>query len=244
MERKKYLSLIIILFVNVTLRAQSSNVIYKAYIKGNMVSWKQAIDSMENIKNKSVTTLNELVNYQYGYIAWCIGNKKSKEAEIYLKKAYVNLELLNIKNINESQYLAYKSAFTGFEIGINHFKAPFIGKKSLEYAQKAVNANNKNGFAYFQLGNVYFYMPVMVGGSKTLAIEHYLKALKLFETNPKNYNNNWNYLNLLATIINAYYDLENYEEAKRYCIKALSVEPEFDWVKNHLYIKILNKLKK
>ncbi len=244
MERKKYLCFIIVSLINTNLWGQSNNAIYKSYIKGDMISWKRIIDSLENVKNQSANTLYELINFQYGYVAWCIGNKKSKEAEEYLKKAYVNLELSKNKNLSESQYFAYKSAFIGFEIGIHHYKAPLIGKRSLAYANKAVHANNKNGFAYFQLGNVYFHMPVVVGGSKVISLENYLKAIKLYESDHGKYEKNWNYLNLLVAIINNYYELEQYEEAKRYCLKALTVEPDFDWVKNHLYVKILNKLKK
>ena len=54
--------------------------------------------------------------------------------------------------------------------------------------------------------------------------------------------NNWNFLNLLATIINAYYEIGNYGKAKQYCIKTLEIEPNFDWVKNVLYPKTLKKL--
>ncbi|MGC9385086.1 MAG: hypothetical protein ACP5D6_10845, partial [Kosmotogaceae bacterium] len=61
------------------------------------------------------------------------------------------------------------------------------------------------------------------------------------DKNHASLNDNWNYLNLLATIINAYYEIGNYEKAKQYCIKTLAIESNFDWVKNVLYPKTLKK---
>ncbi len=54
--------------------------------------------------------------------------------------------------------------------------------------------------------------------------------------------NNWNYLNSIVNLINSYYQLGKYQQAKDYCIEALEVESEFLWVKNELYPKILKKL--
>lgn len=53
---------------------------------------------------------------------------------------------------------------------------------------------------------------------------------------------NWNYLNLLATIINAYIELEQYQKAKYFCDKTLAIEPHFDWVKRILYPQVLKQI--
>lgn len=99
-----------------------------------------------------------------------------------------------------------------------------------------------NPLAYAQLGNIAFYTPKLFGGSKAEAMQHYAKALKLMQTNMQNLKNSWNYLNLLATIINAHMELEQYKMAKKYCLITLTFEPEFEWVKNKLYPEILKKL--
>ena len=51
---------------------------------------------------------------------------------------------------------------------------------------------------------------------------------------PANLEYNWNYLNMLTTVINAYISVEQYALARQYCQKALTIEPEFDWVKHKL----------
>lgn len=238
MERKKYILIALFVSLCVSVFGQTNMKIYKAYIQGNMVAWKTHMDSHK--ANTNEQKLN-LVNYQYGYIAYCIDQDKDDEAEKYLAKAETLLAELKKQQYEISMVNAYKSAFVGFKIGLSPYKAPFIGQESLDFAKKSVAQNGSNYFGYVQLGNIAFYTPAMFGGSKADAMKHYLKALELLEKNPALLKDNWNYLNLLATIINAYYEIGNYGKAKHYCIKTLEIEPNFDWVKNVLYPKTLKK---
>ncbi len=196
-----------------------------------MVAWKTYMDSYKANTNEQKLTL---INYQYGYIAYCIGKDNDVEAEKYLAKSETLLAELEKEQYKTSMVNAYKSAFVGFKIGLSPYKAPFIGQESLNYAKKSLTLDGSNYFGYVQLGNIAFYTPAIFGGSKTDAIKHYLKALELLEKNPFSLKNNWNYLNLLATIINAYYEMGENENAKTYCIKTKAIEPNFDWVHNDI----------
>lgn len=229
MERTKYILIALFVSFCVSVFGQTNTEIYKAYIQGNMVAWKAHMDSYK--ANNNEQKLN-LVNYQYGYIAYCIDQDKDDEAEKYLAKAETLLAELEKQQYKISMVNAYKSAFVGFKIGLSPYKAPFIGQESLDFANKAVAQDSTNYFAYVQLGNIAFYTPAIFGGSKTDAMKHYLKAFELIETNPNLHTNNWNYLNLLATIINAYYEMGKNEKAKTYCIKTKAIETNFDWVNN------------
>lgn len=208
-----------------------------------MNNWKFSMDSIDAVGQKTDKELLDLINYQYGYIAWCIDKKFSVEAKRYLKKSLDNLKQLEEKNFELSMVHAYKAAFVGFEIGLSPYKAPFIGPESLDNALKSLSLDSTNALGHIQLGNIAYYTPRMFGGSKTNAFGHYLKALDIMEKNNKFMVQNWNYLNLLATLINAYIETDQYELAKTYCIQALEVEPEFEWVKNSLYPQVLKKLK-
>lgn len=240
MERKKYLFLIFFSLSFLLLCGQNNKAIYQAFISGNMTRWKKNIDSLNHIKQKTNKEKLDLINYQYGYVGYCIGQKKYSEAEDYIAKSEKYIKQLENKNYNLSMLFAYKAAFIGFEIGISPYKAPFIGSKSMTFAQKAVDYNPKNAFAYLQLANVAYYTPIIFGGSKKEAMHYYLKAAKIMEEDNEMHQN-WNYLNLLAKIINAYAKEKKYGEAKKYCIKTLAIEPEFEWVKNDIYPKILKK---
>ncbi len=243
MERKKYLSFIFIILITMTMNliSQNKQTIYNAFIFNKMDDWKKVIDDLQKIPNKSDELMLELINYQYGYIAWCLGNDKESIGEDYLDIADENLEILEKKKYSLSMVYAYKSAFYGFKIGISNWKAPFIGPKSDKAANTGLKYDSNNWFVYLQLGNIKFYSPKIFGGSKSDAINLYLKAMELIEKQPQLTNNNWNYLSLLTTIAQAYEEMENYTEAKKFYEKVMKIEPNFTWVKNELYPKLLKK---
>ncbi len=242
MERKKYLFAILMLTLSLTITAQTSQNIYQAYTQGNMARWKTIIDSLQAKPWLPSGALLDLINYQYGYIAYCLGNDRKSEAREYLKKASANLEKLKARNYEPSMIYAYKSAFVGFEIGLAWYRAPFIGTKSLEYAQKAVELDEKNPLALIQLGNIAYYTPEVMGGSKIKALEFYTKALKIMESSSQGNQQNWNYLNLMVTLITVYFDLNQPQKARELCKKTLTIEPQFQWLRKEICAEILTKL--
>ena len=239
MERTKYILIVILWCFFVSISRQTNTPIYQAYISGNMAEWKKYMDLYNANTNEKKLSL---INYQYGYIAFCIDQNKDDEAEKYLQKAESLMSELEKYQYQLSMLYAYKSAFIGFKIGLSPYKAPFIGQESLTFAEKSVELDGTNYFGHIQLGNIIYYTPSIFGGSKTEAMKHYLKALELIEKKSDILKKNWNYLNLLATVINAYYELKQYRQAERFCVKTLAIEPEFNWVKNQLYPKIKKHL--
>jgi len=242
MERKRNLLIGLFLIHFIGLFGQSNKNIYQAYITSNMGLWKSTIDSLERISHLTNAKKLDLLNYHYGYIGWCIDQNKSSEANKHVAKARHIIKQLENDKYNLSMLQAYHSALIGFEIGLSPYKAPFIGAKSQEYAEQSIAIDSANALGYEQLGHIYYYKPKLFGGSKNEAVKYYEKALKLMESKPSDLKSNWNYLNLLATIVKAYLETEQYDTAKNYSLKALHVEPEFDWIKNSLHPQILKKL--
>ncbi len=241
--------IVLILFLTLILTkiiAQTSDkqIIYKAYIDGKMSVWKTHIDKMQATPKKTNAYRLELVNYQYGYIAWCIGSDKDDEAEVYLNIALDHIEALENQIYQIHILNAYKSAFWGFKIGLAMYKAPFLGPESMEFAELSVKNNPNNYFGYIQLGNIEYYMPSTFGGSKVRALEYYIKAEKIMYANTELTNSNWNYLSLLVTIAQAFEHFKQYETAKLYYEKCLKIEPNFKWVKNQLYPELTKKMSK
>ncbi len=244
MERKKYTAyLILFLFLFQSAVAIDKEEIYKAYINGNMSQWKLLIDEMYQQNQNSNDYILELINYQYGYIAWCIGNKEYDLAQYYLDKATTKLEILEKEKYKLTDVYAYKSAFIGYHIGLNLYKAPFIGNKSLKFANQSIELDRTNYFGYIQLANNLFFRPEVFGGSKTEALEQYLKAQTLIEKNSDLTDQNWNYLSLLVAIARAYEEMDKFDMAKNYYIKILKIEPNFKWVKDELLPALNKKLK-
>ena len=244
MERTKH-HILIGFFVFLTLWGSASerSIIYSSYLSGNMQQWCITIDRMEGKAEKGPVFLQELLNYQYGYIAWCLSNKRNTEAEKYLEKAEHIVNELEKNAISPSVTNAYKAAFYGYRIGLNKWKAPFWGPKSETHARLAVRQEPGNWFAWVQLGNIAYYKPAAFGGSKAEGLEHYLKAEALMEKEPELCRENWNYLNLLTLIAEAYIATNKYEKAKSYFEKILRIEPGFRWVKNELYPSFIKQYK-
>jgi len=244
MERSKYIIAILLLFCHLNISASNKSRIYTAFISNDMTRWREVIDEMQIQKNTYNEFKLELINYQYGYIAWCIGVKNDDLAEKYLALAEENLELLEKAEYNLSMVNAYKSAFYGYRIGLNVLKAPFLGLKSLDCAKLAIKLDAQNPFGYIQFGNAQFYMPAMFGGSKTEALEYFRKAEELMELDKEGIKEDWNYLSILTLITQSLIATNNYDEAKVYFQKLFKVEPNYLWVKNELYPQFLKKLKK
>ncbi len=214
-----------------------------AYISGDMTRWENTIDKMESKTNKSNAFMLELVNFQYGYIAWCLNNEQAAAAKEYLAKGEEYLKILEQNGYQLSMVFAYRSAFYGFGIMLNILKAPFYGPKNLKYARQSVQLDANNPLGYVQLGNRQYYMPEAFGGSKSLALEYYQKAEKLFEKKASQIKEDWNYLNVLVMMAQIYDRLNDLDSAKRYYEKILTREPEFRWVKDLLYPRLLDRMR-
>jgi len=243
MERTIY-RIILMLFLQTGFTASFASArseIYSAYITNRMDLWKNLIDAMEAEKSRDSEQVLELINYQYGYIGYCLGFKKRDEARRYLALAENNIEILEKRNYKLSDIHAYKCAFYGFKIGLNKLSAPVNGMKSLDHVKKALELDKENYFAWIQYGNIQFYMPAAFGGSKKEGIEYFLKARQMLERDPADLTDNWNYLSLLIIIGQSYTYINDFTSAQAVYEEILKREPDFQYVKNELYPELLKK---
>ncbi|MFA7081201.1 MAG: hypothetical protein WC135_01185 [Bacteroidales bacterium] len=245
MNFKLYIQLLIIgILISFSLSSYADNeksIIYNAYINNDMGVWKKTIDNMNAQKNKTIEREFELLNYEYGYIGFCIGMKKKEEASIYIARGESRINKLMKNKANLGLVHAYKAAFYGFQIGMNKVKAPFLGPKSIEEAKTSIELDKNNYFGYMQFGNIEYYMPAIFGGSKQKALEYYLKSKTIMDKN--NLKQDWIYLNLVVLIAQTYQELNNWNYADAYYKLALKLAPDFQWVSKELYPKFLKTKK-
>lgn len=240
MERKKYILTGIVFGLLFSFNGTSQTIykqaIYDSYISGKMDNWKKAVDKMEMQKKAGTDYLLELINYQYGYIGWCLGNDRKGEAREYLTLLEENLGLLKELVGETADYHAYFAAYYGFKIGLKNWQAPLLGPKSMEHAKKALEQDSLNFQANMEMGNIWKHMPPLFGGSDKKALNYYLTALRIIEKSEKNSTEkNWMYLNLLAITGQIQNELGNQEAARFFLKKALDLEPNFIWVKKELW---------
>jgi tetratricopeptide (TPR) repeat protein len=245
MERAKHRVIVILIIIMCCgeLTASYRSEIYSAYISNKMELWKSVIDRMNAVPDKSNEFMLELVNYQYGYIGYCLGYDKKSEARKYLDLVQKNIDILEKREYRLSILNAYRSAFCAFKMELNILSVPVNGFKSIEYAKSAIETDKENYLGYVQLGNIQFYMPSTFGGSKKEGIDFYLKARKILEKDIENTKENWNYLSLLIVIGQSYYYLNEYAAAKAVYEEILLLEPGFIYVRDELYPQLLKKIK-
>jgi len=244
MERTKHSIIILILIIcSLKLDASNRSEVYSAYVNNNMELWKKVIDRMNAIPGKSNELILELVNYQYGYIGYCLGYDKKNEARLYLDLAQKNIDYLEKQKFRLATVNAYNAAFCGFRMGINPLFVPYNGVRSMDYAKKAMELEKENYLGLVQLGNIQFYMPKSIGGSKKEGIGYFIKAREILEREPDGIRENWNYLSVLILIGQSYYYLNDYASAKGIYEYILKLEPGFTYVRDELYPRLLNKMK-
>ncbi len=217
--------------------------IYNAYISNRMDLWKNAIDRLDALKGKSDEQVLELLNFQYGYIGYCLGFDKKEEARKYFSKALLNIDILDAKSYKPSVISAYKSAFFGYRISFNKLSAPVNGIKSVDMAKLAIEQDKTNYLGYVQYGNAQFYMPSAFGGSKKEALKYFLIARSILEKDPDSLKSDWNYMSLLILIGQAYSYLDDMEASKSIYEYILKIEPGFKYVRDDLYPKLVERMK-
>jgi tetratricopeptide (TPR) repeat protein len=212
---------------------------YNTFINREMYKWGNIIYNMEN--GKPISTVDqklELINYYYGYIGYLIGKKQYDTAGNMINKGEKLIyQVLQVSPKNSTAY-AFKGSFLGFRMGISKLKTISLSRESLADINKAYDLDPQNVQALIDKGNILYYSPRFFGGDKEEALQYYLKGCRIMEKN-KNTELNWVYLNLLTTIALTYDKTDNTEEAKRICEKILRKEPDYLWVRDVLYPRLL-----
>ncbi len=211
------------------------NMIYQAYVDNHMPKWESTLRAMEMeySRNPSDSLLYDLILAQYGLIGYYLGTGKDNEGGKLLDQAEKNLEKLKEKSGYEAQSLAFEGAFYGYRIAQRSIRGVRLGPRSSRVINQALEKNPDYPRAWVEKGNVLFYAPSVLGGSKTEAITYYKKAIELMEKNMQN-NHRWLYLGTLVSLANAYEKTGQLEMAIQTLEKSLDYEPGFQWVKEEL----------
>lgn len=220
----------------------ANNRIYESYLNDNLNDWKPIIDA--KAKNKDMTNKDklDLINLHYGYASWCLDRDKHDETEKYANKGLDLIEDLEDENYMLADLYAYRAAFLGFKIFVALYKAPVLGPKFFKYSLKSYETDPSNVMGIIQMGNLKLFTPPAFGGSKEEALEKYQQALAEMEKHSAALENDWNYLQLLSTIVYTCKEMEDYRQANDYCLKALQVAPEFSLIKNKMHPEVKKHL--
>lgn len=242
MKYKQFLFLLLF-FPSALLADLNDQIMYNAYLTGDLAVWSDAIN--KEIKEKNSYTrkeLEQLINYQFGYIGYCISEQKYDEATRHITNMERKLQLLETCKHDVALVKAYRASLCIFKMPMNKWKFISLGINGIQLADEAYRLNPSNPLIVTIKGNMDFYKPAVAGGSKKNALFHFEKAIELYKKDQMT-EHNWNYMATLLNMAQAYEKTGNMQKALLICKEILEIAPNFKWVKETYYPQLLNKTK-
>jgi tetratricopeptide (TPR) repeat protein len=202
----------------------------EAYVHEDMDLWADMIVKLKARykKTKDKEDLFDVTFAQYGYLGYLIDADRFDEAKIILKEAEDNIDILIEHKTCPARAESIKAALNAYEIAMNPGKTFYLGPKTLNLINKAIEMDSTCPYGWVEKGNAYYHMPKIFGGDYNASIIYYKKAISLFEKNPKSIECNWYYMNTLMWLAKSYEKLERYKERNKVFKKMLKIAPDFD----------------
>ncbi|HRW63060.1 MAG TPA: tetratricopeptide repeat protein [Bacteroidales bacterium] len=226
--------------VNSSDLAKAKEMLYEAYIHNDTHLWSEVMNDLEKSykKSENIFTLFELTKSQYGFMGFLIDRGKFEEAKNILPKSEKNIETLLSYNSDWADAHGLKAGIYGFKIILYPNYVIINGPKGKGYLNKATSYDAISASVIVEMANYKYHTPSLLGGDIDEAIQYYQYALRIFElTNQKK--NNWQYINTMVWLAISLDKKGDSTEAKKVLEKVLTQEPDFEWVKEDLYPKIL-----
>ena len=244
MLKQSFGTITIVLFT-LPVFAQVSNEVqqlfYRGYLTASKAPWEQAIQQIEQDNSlEEAQKLTALTEAQVGLLVCALANQDEATYDAVADNLEDNLDILLEQNDKDAQSLAKMARLNGATMAFNNWKAMYLGPQSEKLVDRALAAEPENPDAWMQRGSSRLFTPEMFGGDVEEAIAAFEKAVKYYEEQP-NHTGNWRYLDALAWLGQAYQKGDRSAEAADVFSKALTVEPNFGWVKYKLLPKAVAK---
>ena len=204
------------------------------YLTNSLDHWEKSIEIIEKEAENNPDDPELTLHLAQGYLGLlntCIAHQDEKTFNKYDEKALDIFQSLEKYTQHKSEALAWQGALYGWKIAFSPMKGMFLGPKSQNLLEKALQTNSESAEALVRQGSSLLFTPEMFGGDPQEAVEYYKKGIAIYE---KNKSKSWLYLDALAWLGQAYQKTGQLEKAKNTYEKALQVESKFYWVKNSL----------
>ncbi|NLU37420.1 MAG: tetratricopeptide repeat protein [Bacteroidales bacterium] len=200
------------------------------YLRGEMGPWKNLVDSLRAAKISEAED-DQLLYGEYGLTGYLIGKDEKalarKELDLFLE--HVDSRLA--KQPKNATLWAFKAATVGYAIGLQPFKAIYLGGDNKDAVDNAIKYHKNEPMPLYELANSLYFRPSFVGGDKKRAAELFEKSLEIYrKTDP----NHWMYLNVYAWLGQVYARQGDKEKARKLYLQILAEYPDYVWVKNEL----------
>ena len=237
----KLFTLLIILNSVVQLNAQESvakklnEKSLKAYTNSNIFMWKQLSNQADQILNNGTFNKDseiDAIKIKYGLLYACLSNQDEKTYEHYIDNTLSQLNQLLKKYPESSDIYCISASLMSVQMGFSPMKGMTLGSLSGKHIQQSIKLDSLNAMAWRQYASSKYFTPKMWGGDIQDAINKYNHSIYLYENQAKI--KDWMYVDAIVWLGIAYKKVGKTEKAKMEFEKALTITPEFSWVKNEL----------
>ena len=214
------------------------------YATGNQAMWESGLRGLKelNASQPSYLVQYEILLAEYGLIGFILSQEgKKSQASTQLEKT------LNLANSYAKKYpqkgelKAILGGLYGLKIGLSPVKGMYLGPRSLKYLSQATEMSPSHPLVWIEMANAKYHTPSLFGGDMEKAQKYFQKGVLLFEKEDKK-PNSWVYLHALVWEGKAHEELGQLEAARTCYTKALTLRPDFIWVKEELLPQIEAKI--
>jgi tetratricopeptide (TPR) repeat protein len=200
------------------------------YLSGNMVEWKQTMDSLRTVK-LDVATERILLYAEYGLIGHYIGRGSKEAAKAEVPHFEARIEKALIRRPNDGELHAFAAALVAYRIALQPWRAPFLAHSHIDKLERAVKLSPTKGLPLVEQANSLYFRPSIAGGDKRKAIQAYEKAFAYYKDSRRDH---WMYYNVGAWLAQAYASQGDKARAEKLYLQLLNEAPSFSWVKDEL----------
>lgn len=217
---------------------------YSSYNKDLLLNAKSIFESAVNEDKANPLPLYYVTYADYKLLEMSLRDKGNGLFEKYFEEAEINGKQLSEMKGIESEGKTLLAAIYMMKIANNPMSAVSLAQQIMELLNEAEKIDNLNPRIYLIRGSMKFNMPKMFGGSFEQAADNFRKSISIFEKQEltDSLQPSWGYMESFAWLGRAYEQLENYDSAKFIYQKALSIEPEFGWIKYSLLPNLEKKM--
>lgn len=222
----------LVLFITTSSFQQSAQSdAYAAYLSGSMQLWDRTIqNAVAQYKSSgSEEDRFQLALAMYGGLSATMKDQNEDFFNKYVGDAMDHLDDMVDGDYRAAECMAIKSGIYGFKIAYSPWKGMFLGPKSGNNIEDAMEADPNSAIVQKLYGNYKFFTPETWGGDREEAIKAYEKSIALYE-GVAGSESDWMRLDTYAWLGQAYQKAGENNKAKDTYLASLELEKDFNWV--------------
>lgn len=213
---------------------------FQAFLADDMKVWGVELSSYVKNDNLSYQDKFEICNYLYGYVAAILEDADKNTVKKWLDVFDALLDDLEKTGKYTSEVCVFRSSVYAYKAKKFSSKMLSAASNCFKELDKAFAADKNCAIAHGLKGNIEFYLPAFMGGSKKDAIVYFSKALELMATD-KSSVYRWNWCATSLCLAQAYEKTNQIEKAVAVCKATLRTYPDFKYMRDVYFPSIKNK---